>query len=57
VKSASEAFSGLDRTVAQLKRRNELPFDVSVVASADHFYSGCTDALAEKLIRWGAWRR
>lgn len=55
VTSPSEAFGGLDKTLRQLADEHQRDWDIRVIPDADHFYTGCTDALAAAIEHWPAW--
>lgn len=57
VVGGSEAFAGLDETMRQLAAASNGRMDVSVVEGADHFYSGCLDALRDAVANWPSWQK
>ena len=56
VTSQSEAFGGLDETLRQLVDEHQRDWLIRVIPNADHFYTGCSEALTAEIERWPGWR-
>lgn len=47
--SGAAAFAGMDDEIRQLAESTSSPVDVAVISQADHFYTGCHEALADAI--------
>ena len=55
VSSDSAAFGGLDAILRGIRFKSD-DVDIRVIAGADHFYRGATDALATSILSWLGWK-
>jgi len=46
------AFAGMDESIRKLAHDEQIPAEVITIDSADHFYTGRRDQLAEKVVEW-----
>ena len=53
--SGASAFAGLDDEIRQNALQNSTPTDVAVIPQADHFYTGCHQALISTMVAWQGW--